>query len=218
MFAYAMGKGKKLDTGLDAASMRPEGEMRTTKPVSDKAKPEQVFVLYRDMGVTRSYSRLREVMKVTEHGDVTVRTLSNWSTEEHWQARLAAYDRKSQPVRSQLTSNAVTDPEFDQADTLLRTAHLALQRVLSGTPVVQKASDKKSLTDAALGALKAVEMINRRQADKRSEVEGRAEMFAYSPSSNGRQPHREMTGVAPKRAGFYRYSGVRLLISANRPE
>jgi hypothetical protein len=47
-------------------------------------------------------------------------------------------------------SLASTDPDFDQADSLLRTAPMALQRGLSSAAVVVKASDAKAMTDAAL--------------------------------------------------------------------
>jgi hypothetical protein len=66
------------------------------------------------MGASRSYTRLREALKLTKHGDITTRTLSNWSTEEHWQARLAAWDKTQErdgPRR--LTAADATDPEFD---------------------------------------------------------------------------------------------------------
>ena len=132
--------------------------MRSKKPVNDKVKREAAFALYRDMGVSRSYARLREALKLTAHGDITIRTLSTWSTSEHWPVRLSAFDRQNEKQR-QMPAPADSDPDFDQADALLRTAHLALQRVLQSTPAVTKASDMKSLTDAALGALKAVEII-----------------------------------------------------------
>ena len=143
-------------------------------PADSKAKREAAFALYRDMGPARSYTKLREALEKTKHGDVSLRTMSTWAKEEHWGVRLAAWDKRQAP---QQVTGADVDPNFNQADALLRTAHLALQRVLSSAPQVVKASDMKALTDAALGALKAVELINQRDVDKTPEVEGRAEMF-----------------------------------------
>jgi len=111
--------------------------MQSKAKPDDKAKREAAFAVYRDMGVSRSYTRLREAMKLTRHGDVTVRTLSTWSTAEHWPARLTAFDRTQAKAASAMPAPAGSDPDFDQADALLRTAHLALQRVLTRTTLAR---------------------------------------------------------------------------------
>jgi hypothetical protein len=51
------------------------------------------------------------------------------------------------------------EEEFDPVDTLTRAAHLAITRALSSTPVVTKASDMKTLVDAAANALTMAEKI-----------------------------------------------------------
>jgi len=51
------------------------------------------------------------------------------------------------------------EEEFDPVDTLPRAAHLAITRALSSTPVVTKASDMKTLVDAAANALTMAEKI-----------------------------------------------------------
>ena len=171
-------------------------EMREKKGSDPKVKREAAFALYRDMGPARSYTKLREALEKTKHGDVSLRTTSTWAKEEHWGVRLAAWDKRQTP---QQVSDADVDPNFNQADALLRTAHLALQRVLSSAPQVVKASDMKALTDAALGALKAVELINQRDVDKTPEVEGRAEMFRFAERGRGTRP--ALSGARPAARG-----------------
>jgi hypothetical protein len=137
------------------------------------AEREAAFGLYRDMGVGRTYEKLR-VAFAKRHVAVTTRTLANWAKAHHWRKRVDEHDMAI--VRMPSTA-LKTDPGFDQVDTLLRTAHLALQRVLASTPIVMRASDAKALTDAALGALKVVELIKAREAEKAPRGKEKTEMF-----------------------------------------
>jgi hypothetical protein len=121
------------------------------------ARREGIFCIYRDLGATRSYDRLMAVIK-DSHGEVSRRTLTNWSRQHSWQERTAEHDRDLQ-IGSQGRSVAL-DANFDQKDALLRTAHLALQRALESTPVVRTAQDLKALVDAANTAIKLTELLN----------------------------------------------------------
>jgi hypothetical protein len=145
---------------------------RASKP-SHMTEREAAFRIYRDMGVGRTYEKLR-VAFAKGHVAVTTRTLANWAKAHDWRKRVDDHDI----AIVEMPSTALkTDPGFDQVDTLLRTAHLALQRVLASAPIVMRASDAKALTDAALGALKVVELIKTREAEKAPPGKGRAEMF-----------------------------------------
>jgi hypothetical protein len=52
-----------------------------TGPV-DFVRQEEAFSIYRDMGPTRSYARLREAF-APKYGDYTERTFSNWAKAHH---------------------------------------------------------------------------------------------------------------------------------------
>jgi hypothetical protein len=138
------------------------------------ARREGIFCIYRDLGATRSYDRLMAVIK-DSHGEVSRRTLTNWSRQHSWQERTAEHDRDLQ-IGSQGRSVAL-DANFDQKDALLRTAHLALQRALESTPVVRTAQDLKALVDAANTAIKLTELLNAGERGRPDQGASKQRMF-----------------------------------------
>src|SRR4051812_45808714 len=106
------------------------------------AKREDIFRLYRDMGPTRNYDRLLTAIEA-KHGSLSKRTLANWSQKHSWQERVAEYDRDL--AKGAQIQVEVLDPNFDQRDTLLKAAHLALLRVLQSNPVVRTPQDATAL-------------------------------------------------------------------------
>lgn len=133
---------------MPATKRRPA---RSISPV-DLAKREAIFNLYRDLGPTRSYERLIELIR-PKYGDVSKRTLVNWSRQHNWQQRVAEYD-DALAVGSEV--QAELDPNFNATEALLRSAHLALQRALASHPTARTPQDYKALVDAAEKALRLV--------------------------------------------------------------
>lgn len=123
------------------------------KPAPDQlAKREAIFNLYRDLGPTRSYERLIELIR-PKYGDVSKRTLVNWSRQHNWQPRVAEYD---DALATGSEVQAELDPNFNATEALLRSAHLALQRALASHPMARTPQDYKALVDAAEKALRLV--------------------------------------------------------------
>jgi hypothetical protein len=128
---------------------------------------ETVFAIYRDMGRTRSLVALERELK-RSHPTIAVSrpTLEKWSKQHQWYERVKAHD--AAVVSEARVTAPVPSPEFDQVQTLLSAAHLALSKALSGTPVVTKASDMKALIDASANALKLADAIRAKQGDSAS--------------------------------------------------
>src|SRR5580700_8246430 len=110
------------------------------------ARREHIFSVYRDLGPTRSYDRLLAAI-AEKHGNVSKRTLANWSRQHSWGERITEHDRQME--KGLQGQSEVLDPNFDIVDALLKAAHLTLLRVLRSNPVVRTAQDAKALVDAA---------------------------------------------------------------------
>jgi hypothetical protein len=119
------------------------------------AKREAIFGVYRDMDPPRSYERLMRMVE-PKYGKISKRTLVYWSAQHHWQARVADYD-DTLAVGSEVQADL--DPNFDAAEALARSAHLALQRALASHPVVRTPQDYKALVDSAEKALLCIEKL-----------------------------------------------------------
>lgn len=119
------------------------------------AKREAIFGVYRDLGPTRNYERVIELVR-PKYGDVSERTLVYWSGQHNWQARVAEYD-DTLAMGSEV--QAELDPNFDPIEALARSAHLALQRALASHPVVRTPQDYKALVDSAEKALLCIEKL-----------------------------------------------------------
>jgi len=143
---------------------------------ADLAKREGIFGLYRDLGPTRSYERLIELIR-PKYGDVSKRTLVNWSGQHNWQPRVAEYD---ETLATGTEAQAELDPNFDRTDALLRSSHLALQRALASRPTVRTPQDYKALVDAAEKAIMLVEKLRALGADRGQpdDVDKRANLAA----------------------------------------
>ncbi len=143
------------------------------KPPSpaELARREDAFRIYRDLGPQRSYTQLQTALK-PKHGEITVRTFSNWAKAHSWRERLAAHDALLQ--RANAVQVEVLDQNFDKRKALLEAAHLALMRALQSVPVVVKPQDFKSLVDAAANAVRLVEKLDELRGAGGSEQVGAA--------------------------------------------
>jgi hypothetical protein len=135
-----------------------------TLPTEKLEQREAAFVVYRDMGPGRSLTALERELK--QHHTTIAATrpsLLKWSVAHQWQERVNQHDIAARTAR--VPSGPQLDGEFDQVAKLTSAAQLAITRALSGTPVVTKASDVKTLIDAGANALKMAEAIRARQGD-----------------------------------------------------
>jgi hypothetical protein len=98
-------------------------------------KPKQrelAFVIYRDMGISRSMNRLvTEFAKEHPTLKVSRGSLENWSRKHDWRARVKEHDEavakgRVQGAVSPLAGGPVAAPEFNQIDALLSAANQAL--------------------------------------------------------------------------------------------
>lgn len=145
-------------------------------PPEKLAQREAAFVIYRDMGRTRSLAALGNKLK-HHHPEIAVSrpSLEKWSKMHRWAERVAVHDSSSVDAALQ-QGGAIIDPNFNQIDALLQAANQALTRAMSATPVVTKPSDVKALVDAAANALKLIETIKNQSSGKVSREEIAQEM------------------------------------------
>jgi hypothetical protein len=101
---------------------------------------ELAFVVYRDLGPTRSMRKLAE-LPARDHPDIAAAgapSLARWARLHGWQARVKVHDNAmaKAPVQvlSAPQSRMVADPDFDQVDALLSAANQALTRALNASP------------------------------------------------------------------------------------
>ena len=155
--------------------MSGKSQKRPSVDSAQLARREDIFRVYRDMGPARSYDRLLVAVE-KKHGDVSKRTLANWSRQHSWQERIAEHDREiDKEVQRQ---SEPLDPNFDKVDALLRAAHLTMMRVLQACPVVKTARDAKAMLDAAVTAMKLAEMLRPNQRTPEENEESRRRMWA----------------------------------------
>jgi alpha-ketoglutarate-dependent taurine dioxygenase len=76
-----------------------------------------------------------------KHGEVSRRTLTNWSRTHSWQERVAEHDRELE--RGFQVHSEALDANFDRVDALRKVADMALKRVLQSNPVVRTPQDAK---------------------------------------------------------------------------
>jgi len=146
--------------------VRPPGANRAngyTLPPDKLEQREAAFVIYRDMGKGRSLTALEREVK-HHHPDIAVArpTLEKWSRAHQWAERINQHDLAEQATRPAAPK---VDPEFDHVAKLTNAAQVAIAKALSGSMVVTKPSDMKTLVDAAANALKMAETIRAKQGD-----------------------------------------------------
>lgn len=132
---------------------------RSKKRITDheRALRASAYEVYRDMGKHRTYDQL--IIKIEKsHGVLSKFIIARWAKEERWVERINEFDRSADP--DDHLDPIETDPDFDQADALLRTAHLALKRVLRSHPRISTPQDAKAMVDAAAKAIDLVHKIN----------------------------------------------------------
>ncbi len=132
---------------------------KSKKRITDheRALRASAYEVYRDMGKHRTYDQL--IIKIEKsHGVLSKFIIAKWAKEERWVERLNEFDRSADP--DDHLDPIETDPDFDQADALLRTAHLALKRVLRSHPRISTPQDAKAMVDAAAKAIDLVHKIN----------------------------------------------------------
>jgi hypothetical protein len=139
------------------------------------ARREDIFRVYRDMGPARSYDRLLVAVE-KKHGNVSKRTVANWSRQHSWGSRIAEHDREIE--KGAQWQSEPLDPNFDKVDALLKAAHLTMMRVLQACPVVKTARDAKAMLDAAVTAMKLAEMLRGNQRTPEDNEESRKRMWA----------------------------------------
>lgn len=135
---------------------------------------ERAFSIYRDMGRMRTLYRLEKVLK-DEFPDIAAArpTIERWSKRHGWADRVKAFDRGVMMAAAPLPVpvKIEADKEFNQVDALLAAAQMALTKAMKANPVVTKASDVKTLVDAAANAMKLIETLQSREAGKGAERE-----------------------------------------------
>ncbi|MDE2096283.1 MAG: hypothetical protein KGL39_03490 [Patescibacteria group bacterium] len=132
-----------------AAKPQPDGKVPAKHSPIELARREEAFRLYRDLGVNRTYARLMAILP-RRFGEVSERTLSNWSREDDWKTRIEDHDRRK--MAADINN---LDPKFDQVDYMLKAAHLALLKALNASVdiVPTRPGEIKQLIDAGRNAI-----------------------------------------------------------------
>jgi hypothetical protein len=209
--------------------IRPPGARRAngyTLPAEKIEQREAVFVIYRDMGRARSLQRLARELK-EHHPEIAVTrpALEKWSTQHQWAARVRQHDIAQDALLARASSHPQFDGDFDQVDKLTRAANLAITMALDGAPVVTKASDMKTLVDAAANALKMAEAIRARQGDGASRNQIVAEIDRILDQAESRRRKDAVDGLRAFGAteehmlslGLTREDGVRVDLATPLP-
>ncbi len=140
---------------------------------------EKAFVIYRDLGKTRTLHRLATVLK-QEHPDIAVTrvTLERWSKRHGWVNRIVAFEQGIAIGQAPLPMpvKIEVDKAFNQIDALMAAAQMALTKAMKANPTVTRPGDVKILVDAAANAMKLVEQLQSQQAGKGVKEEVAAEI------------------------------------------
>jgi hypothetical protein len=196
-------------------------------PTEKLEQREAAFVIYRDMGKSRSIRGLERELK-QRHPEIAVTrvSLEKWSKQHQWAERVRQYDIAQDALLARASTNLQFDGDFDQVDKLTRAANLAITKALDGAPVVTKASDMKTLVDAAANALKMAESIRARQGDGASRDQIVAEItrlldLAEATRKSDAVDALRAFGVSEEQMltlGLRREDGVRVDIMVPAPE